>query len=121
VGVIATHDEYPIERLALDRSAKWLASVSHDECIKLTDCEGIFEDDSGAEDVEMADSEADEAMEQDSDSDEEEPAPAAAPVDWGSDSDDEQPQPKAKKQKKGQHKIGKDRINDEEAGFFDDL
>ena len=44
VGVIATHDEYPIERMRLDRAGKWLASVSHDERIKLTDVEDMFED-----------------------------------------------------------------------------
>ncbi|KLT39420.1 WD40 repeat-like protein [Cutaneotrichosporon oleaginosum] len=122
LGVIATHDEYPIERLALDRSAKWLASVSHDECIKLTDCEGMFEDDSGAEDVEMGDEEeeGDAAMDEDSEDDDSDNEPAqAAPVDWGSDSDDDKPQRK-KKVRKGQHKVGKERVN-EEAGFFDDL
>lgn len=132
VGVIATHDEYPIERLALDRNAKWLGSVSHDECIKLTNCEGIFEDDSGAEDVDMeggndndSDEEGEGAMDEDEDSDEEAGAGEGEgkeeKVDWGSDSDDEPaPQPK-KKQRKNQHKVGKDPVHDTEKGFFDDL
>ena len=44
VGVIASHLEYPIERMKLDRRQKWLGSVSHDDCIKLTDVEDLFED-----------------------------------------------------------------------------
>ncbi|BEI85883.1 hypothetical protein CcaverHIS002_0601700 [Cutaneotrichosporon cavernicola] len=132
LGVIATHDEYPIERLALDRSSKWLASVSHDECIKLTDCEGMFEDDSDAEDVEMGDDtdeggagDAEETMDQDQhqdsdDNDDDDESAPAAPVDWGSDSDDDMPQQPKRKQRKGQHKVGKDRVH-EDAGFFDDL
>ena len=59
VGVIASHDEYPIERLSLDRRRKWLGSVSHDECIKLTDVEDLFEDSDG-EDAAMDDGGADE-------------------------------------------------------------
>ncbi|KAL7420308.1 WD repeat-containing protein jip5 [Cryptotrichosporon argae] len=52
LGVIATHDEYPIERMRLDRRGKWLASVSHDERIKLTDVEDMFEDSDGEDDGE---------------------------------------------------------------------
>ncbi|ORY22972.1 WD40-repeat-containing domain protein [Naematelia encephala] len=44
LGVIATHEEYPIERLALDYQGHWLGSVSHDECIKLTDVQNLFEE-----------------------------------------------------------------------------
>lgn len=99
--------------------------MSHDECIKLTNCEGIFEDDSGAEDVEMeggegdSDEEGDTAMDEDDESADE--APAADKADWGSDSDDEPaPQP-SKKTRKNQHKVGKERVNDTEEGFFDGL
>ncbi|GMK55996.1 hypothetical protein CspeluHIS016_0210520 [Cutaneotrichosporon spelunceum] len=132
LGVIATHDEYPIERLALDRSGRWLASVSHDECIKLTDCQGIFEDDDDVEmedsDVDMAQNDSDEEEEsqtgdidkaeerQPGDSDEAEAKRQTA--DWGSDSDE--PQPRPKKTRKGQHKVGRERVHDS-AGFFDDL
>jgi hypothetical protein len=59
VGVIATHEEYPIERIRLDRRRKWLGSVSHDDCIKLTDVEDMEEE--AAEGVE--ESEADDDME----------------------------------------------------------
>jgi hypothetical protein len=53
VGVIASHEEYPIERLRLDRNKKWLGSVSHDECVKLTDVEDIFEESDNEEDDDM--------------------------------------------------------------------
>ena len=62
MGVIASHDEYPIERLSLDRRRKWLGSVSHDECIKLTDVEDLFEDSEGedeGQDTAMEDGSAD--------------------------------------------------------------
>ncbi|GFZ44714.1 WD repeat-containing protein JIP5 [Saitozyma sp. JCM 24511] len=68
LGVIATHEEYPIERIRLDRQRKWLGSVSHDDCIKLTDVEDLF-DESDDEDMEdeagegVEESEADEDME----------------------------------------------------------
>jgi hypothetical protein len=53
VGLIASHEEYPIERLKLDRNKKWLGSVSHDECVKLTDVEDILEESDEEEDVDM--------------------------------------------------------------------
>lgn len=53
MGVIATHEEYPIEQLRLDRNKKWLGSVSHDECVKLTDVEDMFEESDGEEDQDM--------------------------------------------------------------------
>lgn len=59
VGLIASHEEYPIERLKLDRNKKWLGSVSHDECVKLTDVEDILEE-SEEEDVDMEEKEDDE-------------------------------------------------------------
>ncbi|KIM27924.1 hypothetical protein M408DRAFT_329837 [Serendipita vermifera MAFF 305830] len=34
---------FPIERMKLDRNGKWLASISHDEILKLTDVEGALE------------------------------------------------------------------------------
>lgn len=51
VGVIATHGEFPIERMKLDRNGKFLGSVSHDDCLKLTDVSELFEDSDGEEDV----------------------------------------------------------------------
>lgn len=118
MGVIATHDEYPIERLALDRNAKWLGSVSHDECIKLTDCEGIFEDDDGEEG---------EAIDEDGEGDDDDAVMGEAgsgdeDEDEDEDSDSDVAMKPAKESKKGRHKIGNSKINDdEEKGFFDDL
>lgn len=103
VGVIATHEEYPIERIKLDRNAKWLGSVSHDDCIKLTDVEDLFENSDG-EDEEDEDAE-DVEMEADSDSDLE--------------------APKEKKKKAGGKgglgDMGRTSREDEDTGFFDDL
>ncbi|WWC67215.1 uncharacterized protein I206_101122 [Kwoniella pini CBS 10737] len=63
LGVIASHEEYPIERIKLDRNSKWLGSVSHDECLKLTDVSDLFED-SDDEDQEIdSDSDSDEEVE----------------------------------------------------------
>lgn len=45
VGVIAHHDDYPIERLAINSGMTLLGSASHDECVKLTDIRDLFGDD----------------------------------------------------------------------------
>jgi hypothetical protein len=143
VGVIASHDDYPIERLALDHSGKWLGSVSHDLCIKLTDVEGLLEDDGEEDDEEMdsddegeaggaAEGEAADAAEDEDDDDEAEDgddsdeemteAEAAAPAeDWGSDSDVEMDKPK--KNRGPMIKASKDQsMKDKpDGGFFDDL
>ncbi|KIP07387.1 hypothetical protein PHLGIDRAFT_89606 [Phlebiopsis gigantea 11061_1 CR5-6] len=56
LGVIADHGEFPIERIAVDRAGegRWVASVGHDEVLKMTDLKEVFEDE-GDEDVEEAD------------------------------------------------------------------
>jgi hypothetical protein len=54
VGAIASHGDFPIERIKLDRNGKFLGSVSHDDCLKLTDVSEILEDsddEDGDEDV----------------------------------------------------------------------
>ncbi|GHJ90214.1 hypothetical protein NliqN6_6616 [Naganishia liquefaciens] len=53
LGVIATHGDFPIERMRLDRNFRWLGSVSHDDTLKLTDVADLFEDsdEEGGEDV----------------------------------------------------------------------
>ncbi|KAG8809481.1 WD repeat-containing protein jip5, partial [Serendipita sp. 399] len=59
LGVIAFHgsvqepnteeekpsEGFPVERMQLDRAGKWLASISHDEILKLTNVENVLEDD----------------------------------------------------------------------------
>ncbi|ORX34958.1 WD40-repeat-containing domain protein [Kockovaella imperatae] len=96
LGVIATHDDYPIERMELDRRKKWLGSVSHDECIKLTDVEDLFED-----------------SEEEGEGQEDEPAEA----DEDNDGD--------RKKKKKNGKAGMGDLNaakrDKDDTFFDDL
>ena len=114
VGVIASHDDYPIERLKLDRHAKWLGSVSHDECIKLTDVQDMLED-SDDEDEEDA-AESLEAEEPDDGVQE------AANEDVEMDSDEE---PEKKKRQKKRKKAGMGdmttSVRNEDKGFFDDL
>lgn len=138
VGVIATHEEYPIERMKLDRRQKWLGSVSHDECIKLTDVEGLLEDsdDEGGEkedddddddDDEDMDADAKPEAEDDSDKDEdEEEEEEEGESDSDSDSDVDMDDARDRKKKKG----GKSGMGDmgraakqaeDDGGFFDDL
>jgi hypothetical protein len=126
VGVIATHEEYPIERMRLDRRAKWLGSVSHDECIKLTDVENMLEDsdDEGEEeDEEMGDGVSKEAgdeeksVEEDgSEEDEEEEEDSDSDVDM-----DDSKRSKKEGGKSGMGDMGRTHRNAEEGGFFDDL
>jgi hypothetical protein len=126
--VIATHEEYPIERMSLDRRAKWLGSVSHDECIKLTDVENMLEDsdDEGEEgedeDEEMGDGvskeEGDEAesVEEDGSDEEEEEEDSDSDVDM-----DDSKRSKKEGGKSGMGDMGRTHRNAEEGGFFDDL
>ena len=104
MGVIATHEEYPIERLAVDKAGKFLGSVSHDECIKLTDIEDLFEE----SDDEDGEGEGD-SSDDDSDA---EVAGDAAGRDSDSDSDAMEVDEAPVRARKGK---------DEEPGFYDDL
>lgn len=108
MGVIATHEEYPIERMELDAAGKWLGSVSHDDCLKLTDVEDLFDESDGEMDVE-ADSD-----DEDEDEDEEEEGDS-------DDSDEDMDKDKKKKQKKDQ--MGDFGVNsrNEDKTFFDGL
>jgi len=62
VGAIASHEEYPIERIKLDHHSRWLGSVSHDELIKLTDVSDLFEESDEEEDAEEDSDDSDEEM-----------------------------------------------------------
>jgi WD repeat-containing protein 55 len=115
VGVIATHEEYPIERIKLDRNGKWLGSVSHDDCIKLTDVEDLFEDSDGEG--------GDEDEEMDVDGDEEDDEEEEDEVEED-DSDSDVPEKKKKKKgtgKGGMGDMGRSTRNDDTTSFFDDL
>ena len=114
VGVIATHEEYPIERIKLDRNGKWLGSVSHDDCIKLTDCEDLFE-----ESDEEGGGDEDEDMDEDGEDDEEEDEDAE---EEDSDSDSDVPEKKRKQGGKGgMGDMGRSSRKEEKTSFFDDL
>jgi hypothetical protein len=56
VGVIADHGDFPIERIAVDRSGegRWVGSAGHDEVLRLTDLREVLEDEDerGAEEEE---------------------------------------------------------------------
>ncbi|WOO84608.1 WD repeat-containing protein JIP5 [Vanrija pseudolonga] len=137
LGVIATHDEYPIERLALDRNRKWLGSVSHDQCIKLTDVEDLFVD-SDDEDAAMDDNDdsddddemgagaeaADDAEEDEDDEDAEEAADEDdSDVEMNDEEEEEEEAPKTKLSRRGQgiHHAKHAKAEPEDTGFFDDL
>jgi hypothetical protein len=116
VGVIATHEEYPIERIKLDRNGKWLGSVSHDDCIKLTDVEDLFEesDEEGGDDD-------DEDMEEDGDGNDDHDEDGEDEEE-DSDSDSDVPAKKQKKSGKGgMGDMGRSSRNDDTGSFFDDL
>ncbi|TFK78435.1 WD40 repeat-like protein [Polyporus arcularius HHB13444] len=141
LGVVADHGEFPIERIAVDMNGegRWVGSVGHEEVLKLTDLQEIFED-GGEEDGDEDGGEGDE----DADSDEERTKQTTDPttsakvptddesadeVDNGQvdSSDEEQPQPAKRKRKKeqdpllaGRRKKGKNEVEAEPA-FFADL
>lgn len=74
LGVVADHGDFPVERLALSRDGKWLASASHDEILKLTDIgDALVESDE-----EMDSDAASEVEEVDSDDEGEEAEPIQA-------------------------------------------
>jgi len=131
VGVIATHEEYPIERMRLDRRQKWLGSVSHDECIKLTDVENMLEDsddegDGEDEDQDMDGDDDDDAKNNDEESVEEEGSDENDEEEEEEDSDsdvdmDNQKRSKTEGGKSGMGDMGRTHKKAEEGGFFDDL
>jgi len=52
VGVIGSHDDYPIEQLKLTHDGKFMGSCSHDNSIKFWDIDYFFNDDGEDEDEE---------------------------------------------------------------------
>ncbi|OCF70963.1 WD repeat-containing protein JIP5 [Kwoniella mangroviensis CBS 8886] len=124
LGVIASHEEYPIERIKLDRNSRWLGSVSHDECLKLTDVSDLFEDSDGEGEDEEEDE--DEETEQDEDDDgkqEEQEGGEEADSDSDEEMEVEQEKPKKKKKKGkgGLGDLGRGGAEKENADFFADL
>ncbi len=62
MGVVGEHGELPIEGMALSRDNRFLATWSHDWCIKFWNVAYLYEDDGG--DNEAEEEEADEAAEE---------------------------------------------------------
>lgn len=118
--------------MRLDRRAKWLGSVSHDECIKLTDVENMLEDSDdegegededeemgeGGDDGDAKDEEA--SVEEDGSEDEEQEEEEEEDSDSDVDMDDSK---RSKKEggKSGMGDMGRKHNKAEEGGFFDDL
>ncbi|KZT22271.1 WD40 repeat-like protein [Neolentinus lepideus HHB14362 ss-1] len=49
LGVVADHGEFPVERIKVDRAGqgRWVASVGHEEVVRMTDLREVFEDEEG--------------------------------------------------------------------------
>ncbi|KAG8784992.1 WD repeat-containing protein jip5 [Serendipita sp. 405] len=125
LGVIASHgtveesdaeeskpsEGFPVERMQLNRNGKWLASISHDEVLKLTNVEDVLEDDGDGQDTEE-DSEEDESGVQQTATSNEEEENANETGSQGvsnqdipdSDKDSDAPTPTDKKRRKKQRK-----------------
>ncbi|WVQ94264.1 hypothetical protein IAU59_001343 [Kwoniella sp. CBS 9459] len=130
LGVIATHEDYPIERIKLDRNGKWLGSVSHDECLKLTDVSDLFEesdddDDDMEEEDEEKDSDDEMAEGDDGDGDGQQGEEEQEEADADSDSDEEMMPVKTRKEKRKKNPLGdlgKSRADTQDNGdFYADL
>ena len=142
LGVVADHGEFPIERIAVDMNGegRWVGSVGHEEVLKLTDLQEVFEDGGDDED---SDEEGDgnDAAGSGSDDDDDDPVETlagpsntamhndqASEANADSSSDEEpEPEPKKRKRKKendvlqaGRRKKGRNEV-EAEATFFADL
>jgi hypothetical protein len=54
LGTLADHGEFPVERVRVDEGGqgRWVASVGHEEVIRMTDLRDVFEDEKDEEDAE---------------------------------------------------------------------
>ena len=152
LGVVADHGEFPIERIAVDMAGegRWVGSVGHEEVLKLTDLEEVFEDDGeagsdGEEGEEDSDDDSDGEGGSDDDGEGEQAKEGAAPAateeapgdnesaedgeEGRADSSDEEPEPEPRKRKRkkekdplqaGRRKKGRNEVEAEPA-FFADL
>jgi WD repeat-containing protein 55 len=68
LGVVADHGEFPVERVKVDKDGEgnWVASVGHEELIKLTDLRELFEDDGPNEENDTADVDEDRTVSKES-------------------------------------------------------
>ena len=143
LGVVADHGEFPIERIAVDMNGegRWVGSVGHEEVLKLTDLQEVFEDGGDDEDSDDEEGDGDDAAGSGSDDDDDDavktlagPSNAAMHNDQASEanadsSSDEEPEPEPKKRKRkkekdvlqaGRRKKGRNEV-EAEATFFADL
>jgi WD40 repeat protein len=73
LGIIGEHEDFPVERLAMSRDRKYMASCSHDNSIKFWNVSYLWNEDEDDEeespnkDVEMKDSKEEDMDEIDSD------------------------------------------------------
>lgn len=113
--------------MELDRNARWLGSVSHDNCVKLTDVKDLFEDsdEEVEEDTDKDEIEVDgEAKVEDDDEDLDEAAEEAEGDEEMSVDSDDQAEVKQKKRRgkpTGVGDLGKSSRQNQPNGFFDDL
>ena len=56
VGIVGSHDDYPVERLSLSSDALTLASASHDDTVKLWDLTALQDESEEEEDVKEVES-----------------------------------------------------------------
>ena len=146
LGVVADHGEFPIERIAVDMDGegRWVGSVGHEEVLKLTDLQEVFEDEDGDDSDNEEEDEEDEGGDDASGGsgpDAEKPVAgpsagaeaseesAASEEDKGQSSDEEdvEPEPRKRKRKKDKdplqatrRKKGRNEVEAEPA-FFADL
>ena len=152
LGVVADHGEFPIERIAVDMAGegRWVGSVGHEEVLKLTDLEEVFEDDGeagsdGEEGEDDSDDDSDGEGGSDDNGEGEQTKEGAAPAateevpggdesaedgeEGRADSSDEEPEPEPRKRKRqkekdplqaGRRKKGRNEVEAEPA-FFADL
>lgn len=138
VGTIADHEDFPIERIAVDKSGEgnWVGSVGHDESLHLTSLKDVFEDEHGegaelnekgavGDDQSGDESDSDDSNEVSSHEDDAEEAEDKAASEDES-SEDEQVERKKRKRKVqdplgAESKTKKKKDVDAEASFFSGL
>ncbi|KAK9842365.1 hypothetical protein WJX84_000209 [Apatococcus fuscideae] len=105
VGIVGSHDDYPVERLSLSSDALTLASASHDDTVKLWDLTALQDESEEEEDVKEVESGQAAVGKDTSSEDEAEAAPRSQ---------------KIHKAERGAHKIPS-RPKSQAADFFADL
>ncbi|EIN14495.1 WD40 repeat-like protein [Punctularia strigosozonata HHB-11173 SS5] len=81
LGIVADHGEFPVERVVVDQAGEgeWVASVGHEEGVKLTHLREVFEDENEDEQDEDQDQGQSDQDEEHSDGDDHQVAAAPSP------------------------------------------